>query len=194
MSEKVRDALKSVADYMFLSRSSHGVVYSKNKHKECEYVTNLPLQMAFYFNSCYAPFWFIGTLITLIIEFEYLDPIYKVINTSVFALYSVLEGLRLYLGYAGNLMEMVPELAGSWLLTVLIQLPAISFMLFNTQMILSSFERTFHIVEFIFVVFESLVGFFVLKLMVQIQALKFHSHLRSRKVEAFENKSFEYQL
>lgn len=67
-------------------------------------------------------------------------------------------------------------------------------MLFNSDMILSSFERTMHIIEFIMIVFESLVGFFVLKLMVQMQALKFHSHLRLRKIEDFENKSFEYQL
>ncbi|CAH8287654.1 unnamed protein product [Heterobilharzia americana] len=194
MSSKVRGAVKSVVDYMFLSRSEHGVLYSKNKHKDYEYVTNLPLQMAFYFNSLYAPFWFLGTLMTLVIEFAYLDPVYKVITTSIFALYSVLEGLRLYLGYAGNLMELVPELAGSWLLTVLIQLPAISFLLFNPHMILSSFERTVHIIEFIFIIFESVVGFFVLKLMVQIQAIKFHAHLRSRRNEAFENKSFEYQL
>lgn len=67
-------------------------------------------------------------------------------------------------------------------------------MLFNCDMIISSFERTIHIIEFIMVVFESLVGFFVLKLMVQMQALKFHSHLRSRKIENFENKSLEYQM
>ncbi|CAH8572326.1 unnamed protein product [Schistosoma guineensis] len=194
MSKKAKRALKSIADYLFLSKSAHGSIYSKNRHKEFEYVTNLPLQMLFYFNSLYSPFWFIGTLMTLIIEFEYLDPVYKVINTAVFVLYSVLEGLRLYLGYAGNLMELVPELAGSWLLTILIQLPAISFMLFNCDMIISSFERTIHIIEFIMVVFESLVGFFVLKLMVQMQALKFHSHLRSRKIENFENKSLEYQM
>ncbi|CAH8598950.1 Transmembrane protein 17 [Schistosoma haematobium] len=194
MPKKAKRALKSIADYLFLSKSAHGSIYSKNRHKEFEYVTNLPLQMLFYFNSLYSPFWFIGTLMTLIIEFEYLDPVYKVINTAVFVLYSVLEGLRLYLGYAGNLMELVPELAGSWLLTVLIQLPAISFMLFNCDMIISSFERTIHTIEFIMVVFESLVGFFVLKLMVQMQALKFHSHLRSRKIENFENKSLEYQM
>ncbi|XP_018652517.1 putative transmembrane protein 17 [Schistosoma mansoni] len=194
MSKNAKRALKSVADYLFLSKNAHGSIYSKNRHKEFEYVTNLPLQMSFYFNSLYSPFWFIGTLMTLIMEFEYLDPVYKVINTAVFVLYSVLEGLRLYLGYAGNLMELVPELTGSWLLTILIQLPAISFMLFNSDMILSSFERTIHIIEFIMVVFESLVGFFVLKLMVQTQALKFHSHLRSRQIENFENKSFEYQM
>ncbi|KAK4470082.1 hypothetical protein MN116_006546 [Schistosoma mekongi] len=194
MPVKVKDALKSLADYMFLSKSAHGIIYTKNKHRDFEYVTNLPLQMSFYFNSLYAPFWFIGTLMTLIIEFEYLDPVYKVINTAVFALYSILECIRLYLGYAGNLMELVPELAGSWLLTILIQLPGISFMLFNSGMIISSFERTMHIVEFVMIVFESLVGFFVLKLMVQMQALKFHSHLRLRKIEDFENKSFEYQL
>nr|CAX73332.1 putative Transmembrane protein 17 [Schistosoma japonicum] len=105
MPVKVKDTLKSLADYMFLSKSAHGIIYSKNRHRDFEYVTNLPLQMSFYFNSLYAPFWFIGTLMTLIIEFEYLDPVYKVINTAVFALYSILECIRLYLGYAGNLME-----------------------------------------------------------------------------------------
>ena len=31
--------------------------------------------------------------------------------------------VRLYLGYLGNLGERVPELAGFWLLTILLQLP-----------------------------------------------------------------------
>ncbi|CAH8572361.1 unnamed protein product [Schistosoma intercalatum] len=80
MSKKAKRALKSIADYLFLSKSAHGSIYSKNRHKEFEYVTNLPLQMLFYFNSLYSPFWFIGTLMTLIIEFEYLDPVYKALD------------------------------------------------------------------------------------------------------------------
>ena len=36
---------------------------------------------------------------------------------------TIIEITRLYLGYLGNLTEKVPELAGFWLLTVLLQLP-----------------------------------------------------------------------
>ena len=34
-----------------------------------------------------------------------------------------MQVVRLYLGYLGNLGEKVPELAGFWLLTILLQLP-----------------------------------------------------------------------
>ena len=67
----------------------------------------------------------------------------------------------------------MPELAGSWLLTALIQLPSICFLLFNNNLLISNIERAFHIIEFIFIVMESIMGYFAIKLMVDIQALKF---------------------
>ncbi|VEL25530.1 unnamed protein product [Protopolystoma xenopodis] len=145
--------------------------------KGFEYVSNLPLQMAFYFNSLFAPFWFIGTLIPLIYEFYRMTSIYQVINCALLSICSILEILRLILGMIGNLTEKVPELAGSWLLTLLLQLPSILFFLLNENMIISSFERSIHLVEFFFVSFEAILGFFVIKLMVQSQAIKFHTKM-----------------
>ncbi|CAH8605000.1 unnamed protein product [Schistosoma rodhaini] len=82
MSKEAKRALKSVADYLFLSKNAHGSIYSKNRHKGyfhlCNIIPNEYIyRMSFYFNSLYSPFWFIGTLMTLIMEFQYLDPVYK---------------------------------------------------------------------------------------------------------------------
>lgn len=68
----------------------------------------------------------------------------------------------------------VPELAGSWLLTLLIQLPLIALLLFYTQPLLLPLERAVHIVEAIFVVFEVICGYFAIRTMVNYQVTKFH--------------------
>uniref|UniRef100_A0A183TT28 Transmembrane protein 17B n=1 Tax=Schistocephalus solidus TaxID=70667 RepID=A0A183TT28_SCHSO len=90
-------------------------------------------------------------------------------------IYTFTEITRLYLGFIGNLAEKVPELAAFWLLSLLIQLPGIFFLLLDSGMILCSFERTIHAVEATFSVLETVIGFFVVKLMVQNQAVKFYT-------------------
>lgn len=55
----------------------------------------------------------------------------------------------------------------------MVQLPAIFFLLFSTQMIVSPFERALHIIEATFVVFQAVIGIVVLKMMVSYQRLKF---------------------
>ncbi|CAL8098773.1 unnamed protein product [Calicophoron daubneyi] len=181
MNTNLKNAIRSVTGYIFPIGSreteklkSHGV------SSAYEYVSNLPLQMVLYFNAFYAPFWLIGALLALTIEIHRLDAIYQVINTAIVCLYAVVEGPRIYLGFSGNLMESVPELVGSWLLTVLIQLPAICFMLFNPFMLISPFERSLHSFEFIFIFLEAIIGFFVINILVQHQAIKFQMHLQSK--------------
>ncbi|KAF7253071.1 hypothetical protein EG68_08374 [Paragonimus skrjabini miyazakii] len=182
MSKNVRNLMKSLADYVFpVGQKDIERYKSQQKRTGYEYVTNLPLQMLIYFNSFYAPFWIVGTIICLVYEMDHLNYVYRVINIAIFSLYAALEGPRLYLAFSGNLMELVPELVGSWLITLLIELPIIVFLLFNTQMIISPFERSIHIVEFTFVISETILGFFVIKLMVRHQALKFHIHLQTKK-------------
>ena len=44
--------------------------------------------------------------------------------------WAALEALRLWLGYAGNLRERVPELCAFWLLTLVPQLPIVLFLTF----------------------------------------------------------------
>jgi len=68
----------------------------------------------------------------------------------------------------------VPELAGFWLLTLLIQLPLILLLLFNEDALILPIERAVNIVEACFVVFEIICGYFAIRIMVNYQVTKFH--------------------
>ena len=68
----------------------------------------------------------------------------------------------------------VPELAGSWLLTILLQFPLILFLLLNEATNILPLERAVHIVMTVFVVFEIIFGYFAIRAMVNYQVTKFH--------------------
>ena len=68
----------------------------------------------------------------------------------------------------------VPELAGSWLLTLLIQFPLILLLLFNEDPYILPFERAANMIEGLFIVFEILCGYFAIRVMVDYQVTKFH--------------------
>lgn len=46
-------------------------------------------------------------ILFLILQYDYLTDVYKFITVAVFIVISILEGIRLYLGYLGNLTEKV---------------------------------------------------------------------------------------
>ncbi|XP_011066885.1 PREDICTED: transmembrane protein 17B-like isoform X2 [Acromyrmex echinatior] len=95
--------------------------------------SNLPLQMALYFNVWMYPVWFFIIFINLDAKYYYLTDVYKFITVAVFIIISVLEGIRLYLGYLGNLAEKIPELASFWLISTLIHFPLEMFLLFDSK-------------------------------------------------------------
>jgi len=68
----------------------------------------------------------------------------------------------------------VPELAGFWLLTLLLQTPFVLFLLLNEAMIITPLERAVTIVMAAFVLFEDVVGYFAIRAMVDSQVNKFH--------------------
>ncbi|XP_041349631.1 transmembrane protein 17B-like [Gigantopelta aegis] len=156
-----------------------------------EYVTNLPLQMALYFNVFFSPLWAISSIVILAAKFDSLDVLYQIILTAVYVAYMVIEIIRLYLGYVGNLMERVPELAGFWLLTLLLQFPLIAVLLLNEQSKILPLERAMHIVKALFIVFEMICGYFAIRIMVDYQVTKFHlqqfTDMHLEKIEAPKN-------
>ena len=89
---------------------------------------------------------------------------------------TIIEITRLYLGYLGNLGEKVPELAGFWLLTVLLQLPMQGFLLFNEDLVILPMERAANILMVIVVLLELVIGFIALRKITRHQAKKFHLH------------------
>ncbi|VDK34792.1 unnamed protein product [Dibothriocephalus latus] len=189
MSTGLKQAVNRVTAYVFPVTNSELETLRLKQKFGFAYTSNLPPQMMLYFNAFYAPFWFIGTMICFIIEFEFLSQIRKVVGIAVFLTYIFTEITRLYLGFIGNLAEKVPELAGFWLLSLLIQLPGIFYLLLDTGLILSSFERTIHAVEATFVILETTTGFFVVKLMVQNQAVKFYTLTQGAVPEDLTNTS-----
>lgn len=175
LGKSLRKTVTSFTDVLFpISKEAQDPQQYQLKKTGNEYVTNLPLQMALFFNIFFAPFWLTSVLVTFEVKFSYLSTLYIILLVAIYVVFTIMEVIRLYVGFVGNLAERVPELAGSWLLTILIQLPLITLLLFNTQPLLLPLERAVHIVEALFVVFEVISGYFAIRTMVNYQVTKFH--------------------
>uniref|UniRef100_A0A8C0UUY9 Transmembrane protein 17 n=1 Tax=Cyanistes caeruleus TaxID=156563 RepID=A0A8C0UUY9_CYACU len=158
-----------------------------NAH-DCEILSSLPLQMSLYFNVYFFPFWWLITVAILYLKYPVLSDYYKFILVTIMILVSLTELIRLYLGYVGNLLEKVPELAGFWLLTLLPQLPIILFLLFNEGLKIHSLERAVHIIFAAFLSFQVVAAFFALKRMVNTLATRFRLTEFHRLEEQRDNK------
>ncbi|XP_054893939.1 transmembrane protein 17B isoform X1 [Poeciliopsis prolifica] len=117
-------------------------------------LSSLQLQMSLYFNMWFFPCWWVSESVMLHLKYPALPEYYKFILVTVLLLMTLIEAIRLYLGYAGNLQEKVPELAGFWLLTILLQLPLILFQLFNEAILVQPLERGVHIVLTVFILIQ----------------------------------------
>ncbi|XP_008335724.1 transmembrane protein 17B [Cynoglossus semilaevis] len=137
-------------------------------------LSSLPLQMSLYFNMWFFPLWWISETVMLHFKYPFLSDYYKFILVTVLLLMTLFEGIRLYLGYMGNLQEKVPELAGFWLLSILLQFPLILFQLFNEAILIQPLERGVHIVLAIFILTQAVAGFLALRDMVSHTASQFH--------------------
>ncbi|KAI7811903.1 transmembrane protein 17B [Triplophysa rosa] len=137
-------------------------------------ISSLPLQMALHFNMWYFPFWWISEVVMLQLKYLALVDYYKFILITVLILMTIIEAIRLYLGNVGNLQEKVPELAGFWLLTLLLQFPLILFQLFNEAILIQPLERGVHIILAFFIFAEALFGFVALRALVRHTESHFH--------------------
>ncbi|KAM7003323.1 transmembrane protein 17B [Tautogolabrus adspersus] len=137
-------------------------------------LSGLHLQMSLYFNMWFFPLWWISETIMLHLKYPALPDYYKFILVTVLILMTLIEAIRLFLGYAGNLQEKVPELAGFWLLSILLQFPLILFLLFNEAILIQPLERAVHIVLALFILSQALSGFVALRDMVRHTESQFH--------------------
>ncbi|KAL2093298.1 hypothetical protein ACEWY4_010610 [Coilia grayii] len=142
--------------------------------KDDEVVSSLPLQMSLYFNLWFFPAWWVCEVVMLQLKYPALPDYYKFILVTVLIMMTLIEGIRLYLGYIGNLQEKVPELAGFWLLSLLLQFPLILFQLFNESILVQPLERGVHIVLSLFILIEAVSGFVALREMVRHTESHFH--------------------
>ncbi|CAI9715151.1 Hypothetical predicted protein [Octopus vulgaris] len=104
----LRKTVSTMTDFLFpVSRES----IKKNQHNVLrsghEYVTSLPFQMELYFNVWFFPFWLVSAIAALAFKFSKLSIVYKILLVAAYVMFGIIEIIRLYLGYIGNLMERV---------------------------------------------------------------------------------------
>nr|XP_060640600.1 transmembrane protein 17 [Anolis sagrei ordinatus] len=174
--EPVRRRLNSFSRTVFTDNSRTGPESGGDDVPDIEIVSSLPLQMSLYFNLCFFPFWWLSNILMLQLKYPVLPDYYKFILVTIAILTSLIEIIRLYLGYMGNLQEKVPELAGFWLLSILLQLPLILFLLLNEGLKIQPLERAVNIIFIVFLAFQVISAFLALKKMVNQLATRFHLH------------------
>uniref|UniRef100_A0A8B9FX20 Transmembrane protein 17 n=1 Tax=Amazona collaria TaxID=241587 RepID=A0A8B9FX20_9PSIT len=177
--EPLRRRLSSFSRTVFTDSQRTG---PRDPGDDNEVVSSLPLQMSLYFNVYFFPFWWLSIVVMLHLKYPDLSDYYKFILVTIMILTSLIEVIRLYLGYMGNLQEKVPELAGFWLLTLLLQLPTILFLLFNEGLKIQPLERAVNSIFAVFLTFQVIAAFVTLKRM----ANKLATHFRLNEFDQLE--------
>ncbi|KAM8924327.1 transmembrane protein 17 isoform 2-T2 [Pelodytes ibericus] len=152
--EPVRRHLDSLTRNVFSDIRRRVPKMSEEGAAKVDLVSSLPLQMSLYFNTFYFPFWWICDVLILQLKYALLPDYYKFILVTLLILMTLIEVIRLYLGYSGNLQEKVPELAGFWLLSILLQLPLLLFLLFNPGLQRLPLEMAAHGILAAFLLFQ----------------------------------------
>lgn len=81
----------------------------------------------------------------------------------------LVEIVRPYLGYYGNLAEKIPALSGFWIISLILQMPITLFLCFNQDIYPLPLERFVYLIHFVLLTME--VGYFQLNQYQKIQVL-----------------------
>ncbi|XP_019749532.1 transmembrane protein 17B [Hippocampus comes] len=173
--DTIRRRLEDFSRNVFVDQSQSP---TKERHTSSTHdrrvLASLPLQMSLFFNIWFFPLWWISAIVMLHLKYSALPDYYKFILMTILILMTVIEAIRLYLGYVGNLREKVAELAGFWLLSILLQLPQILFQLCNEAILVQPLERAIHIVLALFILTQAVAGFVALRDLVRHTESQFH--------------------
>ncbi|XP_077456037.1 transmembrane protein 17A [Stigmatopora argus] len=145
---------------------------------------DLPLQMLIYFNVFYLPLWCLSSVCMLEVKFTYLPGYYQGLVITGIVLVTIVELLRLYLGYFGNLEENVPALSFFCVLTLAFQLPVLLFFVTDQGLAILPLERAVHILFLAFALAECLAAGRALRTLTRKLTLLFHLR-QMAKVESF---------
>nr|CAD7443212.1 unnamed protein product [Timema bartmani] len=164
MAETWKRTVTSFSDRLFPGLSyPHPYSESDYIYFGNEIISSLPLQMSLYFNVLFFPIWLITVAVMLHVKYDCLSNMYRFIVVTVLVAVIGIECLRLYLGYLGNLTEKIPELAGFWMLSLLLQFPLQIFLFANERTVPQVVERAVQGVMLSLLVVELVSGFIALR-------------------------------
>ncbi|XP_037081170.1 transmembrane protein 17B-like [Pollicipes pollicipes] len=140
-----------------------------------ELVAYLPLQMCLYFNILFVPCWSAVLVVAFNTKFDRMDFLNRYIYLTVLVGALLMEAARLYVGYVGSLREDVPDLAGFWLITLLLACPLHSILLLNTAALRLAPEMAVAGPQVLFVLVELALGYVAVRQLARHQVSKFHA-------------------
>lgn len=128
-----------------------------------EYRETLQLQKCLFLNYTIYPFWMIVVAFFLYIRFDEIGHLAKYLAVAVYGISVFIECMRLFFGRYGNTQARVPELAGFLLLSILMQLPLVSFFLLNQYLKSTPLEITMHLILWFLIASEIILAYFSFK-------------------------------
>ncbi|CAF0736081.1 unnamed protein product [Rotaria sp. Silwood1] len=178
----VNDRLNRLATSVFTPRDPNDLkrgnnLVSKEARIEIDYSSSLPLQMLLYFNICFFPCWLFSlTFVLPVLSMLPNANDHKILMIFAFIFKTIIEFIRLYLGYTGNLAERMPELTAFCLLTIIFQIPLSIFLLIYPliQNIEMPLIFAVEIIYIAFIVLEGAFGIYAVRIMVAAQSSRFH--------------------
>ena len=131
--------------------------------------------MVLHYSGLFSGVWGILTACVLSWKWDNLDiaPVFQYITLVVFIIWAVVEPLRIWFGFVGNLKEKVPQLAAYCLLNVFPQIPVLVYLAFFQPSLLP-FERVSNVVQLIAVVLSAILGFSTTRSLVRSQTSQFY--------------------
>ncbi|EJW83875.1 hypothetical protein WUBG_05215 [Wuchereria bancrofti] len=103
---------------------------------------------------------------------DYLSMTHVVILLTLFFITILVEFIRLFLGYYGNLNEKISALSGFWVTSVILQVPITAFSVLNINIPLP-LERILCLYHGVFLLIEIIAGFLVIRKISYYQMAKF---------------------
>ena len=180
----VNQRLNRLATSVFSSTISNDLkktnfVSQQQARVEIDYSSSLPLQMLLYYNICFFPCWTFSFTFILPLLAPNSESQHVILMVFGFGFKFIIECIRLYLGYAGNLAERMPELTAFCLLTIVFQIP-LSIFLFVYPLATTAYGLQMPLVEaveiiyIVFLLFEAIFGIYAVRIMVAAQSSRFH--------------------
>lgn len=192
----VNDRLNRLATSVFTPRDPSDSkrvnnALSQQARIEIDYSSSLPLQMLLYFNVCFFPCWLFSLTFILPVLTLVGDNNHTILMVFAFVFKTVIEFVRLYLGYTGNLAERMPELTAFCLLTIIFQIPLSVFLLVYPLAAITTVKMSLiFAVEILYLTFlglEAIFGVYAVRVMVAAQSSRFHYRQFEEIVSANNN-------
>ena len=144
-------------------------------------VASLPLQMCLYFNLLFLPCWAAVLGVVFHTKLDRMDVLSRYIYVTVLCGALLMELVRLYVGYLGSLREAVPELAGFWLISLLLACPLHGLLLLNSGALRLAAELAVLGPQTALLLAELALGYVAVRRLTRHQVTKFHAAIAARE-------------